>query len=103
MEYSNQRRRARIHGAEAGADAALARFDGAVLRSAGEDLERADALYDLGRNGSLREARDEASVVAHEQRRLYQGRRVSYLASRDADRTLASAEAALEDTDAQIA
>ncbi|MFM0632389.1 efflux transporter outer membrane subunit [Paraburkholderia xenovorans] len=96
--------RARVSGAEAGADASLARFDGVVLKAL-EETQSALARYtnELGRNGSLREARDHASVVAREQRRLYQGGRVPYLSSLDADRTLANAEAALAGSDAQIA
>ncbi|WP_349604484.1 MULTISPECIES: hypothetical protein [Cupriavidus] len=57
----------------------------------------------LGRNASLREARDQASVAALEQRRLYQGGRVPYLSSLDADRTLADTDAALASSDAQAA
>ncbi|MFM0340414.1 efflux transporter outer membrane subunit [Paraburkholderia fungorum] len=96
--------RARIHGAEAGSDAALARFDGVVLKSL-EETQTALARYtnELGRNRSLRDARDQAQVAAREQRRLYQGGRVPYLMSLDADRTLANAEAALANSDAQVA
>lgn len=96
--------RARIRGAEAGADGALASFDGVVLKALGE-TQSALARYtnELSRNDSLRAARNQASVVAQEQRRLYEGGRVPYLTSLDADRTLANAEATLAASDAQIA
>lgn len=96
--------RARVHGAQAGADGALASFDGVVLKAL-EETQSALARYtnELSRNDSLRAARDQASVVSQEQRRLYQGGRVPYLTTLDADRTLAAGEATLAASDAQIA
>ncbi|MEW9585794.1 TolC family protein [Paraburkholderia sp. DGU8] len=96
--------RARVRGAETGTDASLARFDGVVLKAL-EETQSALARYtnEISRNDSLREARDQTSAVAREQRRLYQGGRVPYLLSLDADRTLANAQAALAESNAQIA
>ncbi|MGO4326544.1 efflux transporter outer membrane subunit [Cupriavidus sp. 2TAF22] len=96
--------RPRIHGMEAGADAALARFDGVVLKAL-EETQTALASYtnELERNQGLRKARDAASVVAREHRQLYAGGRQPYLASLDADRALARAEAALAASDAKVA
>ncbi|MGO4153775.1 efflux transporter outer membrane subunit [Cupriavidus sp. YAF13] len=96
--------RPRIHGMEAGADAALARFDGVVLKAL-EETQSALSAYtrELERNQSLRVARDDANEVARQHRLLYQSGRVPYLSSLDADRTLAGAEAALAASDSQVA
>lgn len=96
--------RARIHGAEAGADGALAHFDGVVLNAL-KETETALTMYanDLERNAALRAARDEAHQAAQQNRRLYQAGKSPYLASLDADRTLASSDAALAASDTQVA
>ncbi|WP_406850238.1 efflux transporter outer membrane subunit, partial [Chromobacterium phragmitis] len=96
--------RARVKAAEAGADAALAHFDGVVLNALRE-TETALTFYakDLERNSDLRSARDNARAAAQDNRRLYAAGRVPYLASLDADRALAGNEAALAASDAQLA
>ncbi len=96
--------RPRIHAMEAGADAALARFDGVVLKAL-QETQGALSAYtrELERNQSLRVARDDADEVARQHRRLYQAGRTPYLSSLDADRTLAEAEAALAASDSQVA
>ncbi|EHP43427.1 NodT family RND efflux system outer membrane lipoprotein [Cupriavidus basilensis OR16] len=96
--------RPRIHAMEAGADAALARFDGVVLKAL-QETQGALSAYtrELERNRSLRVARDDANEVARQQRLLYQAGRVPYLSSLDADRTLAGTEAALAASDSQVA
>ncbi|MFJ1255250.1 efflux transporter outer membrane subunit [Cupriavidus sp. CuC1] len=96
--------RPRIHAMEAGADAALARFDGVVLQALQETQSALSAYTrELERNQSLRVARDDASEVARQHRMLYKAGRVPYLSSLDADRTLAGAEAALAASDSQVA
>ncbi|MBE7377117.1 efflux transporter outer membrane subunit [Pseudomonas lopnurensis] len=88
--------RARVRAMEAGADAALARFDGTVLDALRETQTLLSRYaHDLQRNLALRDSRDAASRAADHTRRLYQEGRLAYLDSLDAERTLASAEAAL--------
>jgi multidrug efflux system outer membrane protein len=95
---------ARIRAAEAGADAALARFDGTVLNALRE-TETSLAVYahELDRNAALRAARDEAAKAEAQAQTLYRGGRSPYLASLDAQRTLAGAEGALAASDGQVA
>lgn len=96
--------RPRIHAMEAGADAALARFDGVVLQALQETQSALSAYTrELERNQALRVARDDANEVARQHRMLYKAGRVPYLSSLDADRTLAGAEAALAASDSQVA
>lgn len=95
--------RARVRATEAGAAAALARFDGVVL----DALRETQTLlthyaHDLHRDQALREARDAARDAADHTRRLYQEGRLAYLDSLDAERTLATAEAALAASQAQL-
>lgn len=95
---------ARIRATEAGADAALARFDGVVLNALRE-TETSLAVYahELDRNAALRAARDEAAKAEAQAQTLYRGGRSPYLASLDAQRTLAGAEGALAASDGQVA
>ena len=95
---------ARIRASEAGADAALAHFDGVVLNALRE-TETALTVYthDLQRNADLRSARNKASIVAEQNHQLYQAGRSPYLTSLDAARTLASSDAALAASDGQLA
>ncbi|MGO4330912.1 efflux transporter outer membrane subunit [Cupriavidus sp. 2TAF22] len=96
--------RPRIHAMEAGADAALASFDGVVLKALQETQGAlSDYTRELERNHSLRVARDDAQEAARQHRQLYQAGRTPYLSSLDADRTLAAAEAALAASDSQVA
>lgn len=96
--------RPRIHAMEANADATLARFDGAVLKALEETRTALNAYAnELERNQSLRKAKVTAAAVASEHRQLYQGGRLPYLASLDADRTLNRTEQELAASDSQIA
>lgn len=95
--------RARVRAMEAGADVALARFDGVVLDALRETQTLlSHYAHDLQRNQALRDARDAARRAADDTRRLYQEGRLAYLDSLDAERTLAAAEAALADSAAQL-
>ncbi|WP_306847327.1 efflux transporter outer membrane subunit [Cupriavidus necator] len=96
--------RHRIHGLEAAADAALARFDGVVLRAL-QETETALSAYtrELDRHAALHAAREAAAQAARQQRRLWQAGRLPYLAQLDAERDLAAAEAALAASAGQVA
>ncbi|MCQ4288926.1 efflux transporter outer membrane subunit [Pseudomonas stutzeri] len=95
--------RARVRAMEAGADAALARFDGVVLNALRETQTLlARYAHDLQRNRALRDSREAASRAADHTRRLYQEGRLAYLDSLDTERTLAFAEAALAESEAQL-
>lgn len=95
--------RARVRASEAGAGAALAHFDGVVLNALRETQTLLTHYeHDLVRNQSLREARDAARDAAEYNRRLYREGRLPYLDSLDADRTLASAEATLAESESQL-
>lgn len=96
--------RARIRQAEAGADGALARFDGVVLTALRETETSLDVYaHDLRRQAALKAARDQAELAETQARRLYQAGRSPYLVGLDAQRTLAGAEAALAASDSQVA
>ena len=95
--------RARVRAMEAGADAALARFDGVVLEALRETQTLLSRYaHDLQRDQALHEARDAARNAADHTRRLYQEGRLGYLDSLDAERTLATAQAALAASQAQL-
>ena len=96
--------RAHIAQANAGADAALAKFDGTVL-TALRETETALEVYarELDRHAALQAARDESATVAEQARRLYRSGRTGYLDALDAERGLASSEATLAASDAELA
>lgn len=95
---------ARIAQAEASTRAALARFDGTVLTALRETETALDAYArELERQAALKEARDQAATVAQQARRLYRGGKTGYLEALDAERSLASSEAALAGSQAQVA
>ena len=96
--------RARIAGAEADTQAALATFDGTVL-TALEETETALSTYQrrLERRTALVRARDEAAQVARITRAQQREGQIDSLAQLDAERTLADTEAALALADAEIA
>jgi len=96
--------RARIRQASAGADAALARFDGVVLNALRE-TETSLTVYahDLDRNAALRAAREEAVKADGQAQVLYRSGRSPYLTGLDAKRTLAAADAALAASETQVA
>ncbi|HEX6217956.1 MAG TPA: TolC family protein [Sphingomicrobium sp.] len=97
------RARARVAGAEAGMQEALAEFDGAVLRSL-QETETALSSYAnaLRRREALKAARDEAEVAARIVRAQQREGQVDSLALLDAERTFAEAEAALTDMNGQL-
>jgi NodT family efflux transporter outer membrane factor (OMF) lipoprotein len=96
--------RARIRESEAGADAALAKFDGVVLNALRE-TETSLAVYahEVDRNAALKSARDEAATAEAQAQTLYRLGRSPYLTGLDARRTLAQAESALAASDAALA
>ncbi len=93
----------RIAQARAGSDAALARFDAAVLNALRE-TESALAVYarELDRNADLRQARDQSALASQQARTLYRAGRTDFLTALDAERTLAGTETALSASDAQL-
>ena len=95
---------ARVAQAEASDRAALAQFDQVVLKAL-QETENALQVYarELDRHDALVAARDEAQRVAQQARRLYVNGKVAFLSTLDADRNLASAEAALAASDGQLA
>lgn len=96
--------RARIDQAEASTRAALAGFDGAVLRAL-QETETALSAYAhrLERRQSLREASQQARIAANISRAQLREGRVDFLIVLDAERTLAETEADLALADAQVA
>jgi NodT family efflux transporter outer membrane factor (OMF) lipoprotein len=95
--------RARIAAAEADAQAALATFDGAVLRAL-EETETALSNYArlLDRRTALEAARREAEAAVVITRARQREGQIDSLELLDAERTFADADAALADADAVI-
>ena len=95
--------RAQLAAAEAGADAALARFDQSVLVAL-QEVETALSNYasELRRRQILADARDQSAAAVGYARTRFEAGADSFLTVLDADRTLADAEAALAASDAQI-
>ena len=98
------RGRARVAGAEASTQEALAEFDGTVLRSL-QETETALSAYanSLRRREALRAARNEAEVAARIVRAQQREGQVDSLSLLDAERTFAEAEAELANVNGQIA
>jgi outer membrane protein TolC len=96
--------RARVAGAEADSQAALATFDGIVLRAL-EETETALFTYarQLDRRTALKAARDEAEAAARITRASQREGQIGSLELLDAERTFADAEAGLAEADARIA
>lgn len=96
--------RARVAGARADTQAALATFDGTVLEAL-EETETALSSYQqsLNRRDALRAARDQAQAAARITRARQREGDISSLELIDAERTAAEAEAALAEADASIA
>ncbi|MBO9623339.1 MAG: TolC family protein [Sphingomonas sp.] len=104
-EFPNRGRvRARIAGAQAEADAAFARFDGAVL-AALRETETALTVYarDLDRRAALRQARDQAAQAAGDAEKLFRAGRTGFLPVLDAQRTLIGTEQTLAAADSRLA
>lgn len=95
--------RARIAQAEAGADAALARFDGTWL-GALEETESALTRYanELDRVATLQRARDHGTEAARIARLRYRAGRENFQIVLEAERSLSEAEAALAQAEAQL-
>ncbi len=97
------RARARVAGAEAGAQEALAQFDGTVLKSLQETETALSAyVHALQRREALKAARDEAAVAARITRAQQREGQVDSLALLDAERTFAETEADLTAMDGQV-
>jgi len=96
--------RAKIAQARASTQAALAGFDGTVLRAL-EETETALSAYghELERREALREAAAQAQTAANISRAQLREGRVDFLIVLDAERTSASADADLAASDARIA
>ncbi|WP_170217252.1 efflux transporter outer membrane subunit [Variovorax gossypii] len=96
--------RARITQAEATARGALARFEGIVLNALREAEAALDAYArELDRHAALAAARDQSLTVADQARALLISGKVGQFDALDAQRTLASHEAALAESDARLA
>lgn len=95
--------RARIAGARADEQAALATFDGTVLQAL-QETETALSAYRQGlvRRDALRAARDAAEKAATITRARQREGDISSLELLDAERTAADAEASLAEADARI-
>ena len=96
--------RARIAQAQASTKAALATFDGTVLRAL-QETETALSAYahSLERQQALRDASEQARIAARISRAQLREGRVDFLVVLDSERTLADAEADLAQADAQVA
>lgn len=99
----HSRARARVAGAEASSQEALAQFDGTVLRSL-EETETALSTYanTLRRQEALKAARDEAGVAVRIVRARQTEGLVDSLALLDAERTFAESEAQLADINGEV-
>lgn len=96
--------RARIGQAEATSRGALARFDGTVVNALSEVEAALDAYArELDHHAALAAARDQSLIVGEQSRALLISGKIGQLDVLDAQRTLASQEAALAVSDAQIA
>ncbi|WP_122667843.1 efflux transporter outer membrane subunit [Pseudomonas viridiflava] len=96
--------RARIHQAEASAQASLARFDGVVLNAIRETqtgLAQYTALLD--RRDALKDAEQSAREAADQTHRFYQAGRASFLADLQATRTYTDVRAQLAEANTQVA
>jgi multidrug efflux system outer membrane protein len=96
--------RARIAGAKADTDGALANFDGTVL-TALRETETALSAYghEIDRHAALLSARDEAARAATVTEHRQREGTIDFLTVLDAQRTLADAQGALAASDARIA
>jgi NodT family efflux transporter outer membrane factor (OMF) lipoprotein len=95
---------ARIRESGAAADGALARFDGVVLNALREtETNLSTYARDLDRNAQLREARNQARLANSQVQQLYHAGRRPFLDALDAERTLALTEAALSESNGQVA
>ncbi|HEX6704128.1 MAG TPA: TolC family protein [Albitalea sp.] len=96
--------KARIRGAEADREAALARFDGVVL-AALKETESALEVHarDQERRAILQRARAQAQNAARDTQRLFEAGRLGYLPVLDALRTLAQVEQSVAAAESRVA
>lgn len=96
--------RARVAGAQADTQAALATFDGTILEAL-EETEAALSAYQqaLNRRDALRAASDQAQAAARITRARQREGDISSLELLDAERTAAESQASLAEADARIA
>jgi len=96
--------RAKIAGAKADSQAALATFDGTVLRAL-EETETALSNYahELDRRTALQAARNDAETAVRITRARQREGQIDFLEVLDAERTFADAQADLASADARIA
>jgi outer membrane protein TolC len=94
---------ARIHGAEADREGALARFDGVVL-SALKETESALEVHarDQERREILQSARTQAQDAARDTQRQFEAGRIGYLPVLDALRTLAQVEQSVAAAESRV-
>jgi NodT family efflux transporter outer membrane factor (OMF) lipoprotein len=96
--------RARIAAGNAGEQAALARFDAAVLEALREMESALNAYrHDLERQAALQAALDDASKAAADAHTLEEAGRSASLSTLDAERTSANAALSLAGVEAQVA
>lgn len=95
--------RSRIKQAKAEHQAAFARFDASVLNAL-KETESALTSYarELDRNALLKAARDQSALAADQAHRLYKHGRIDFLATLDAERTLANDESAYAASSAKL-
>jgi NodT family efflux transporter outer membrane factor (OMF) lipoprotein len=95
--------RARIAGARAESQAALARFDGAVLQAL-EETETALSRYarELDRRQALRAARDQSATAVRITRARQREGQIDFLEVLDAERSFADVEADLAASNARV-
>lgn len=94
---------ARIQASQAGAEAALARFDASVLdalRQTQTALSR--YAHDLDQLQAMQRVQQQAALVAAQDARLYQAGRAPYQAHLEAELALAQAESSVADAQAQV-
>jgi NodT family efflux transporter outer membrane factor (OMF) lipoprotein len=95
--------RARIRQSRASADAALASYDGTILRALQEtETALADYAASLNQRTALLAARNESAEAARLVRLRYAAGAENFLAVLDAERTLATAEAQLAASEAAL-
>jgi len=96
--------RSRIAQAEAGNDAALARFDASVLNALREtETSLTSYARELDRNRLLKAARDQSALASKQAKTLYRYGRTDFLTALDAERTLANDESTLAASSAKLA
>jgi NodT family efflux transporter outer membrane factor (OMF) lipoprotein len=96
--------KARIRGAEADREAALARFDGVVLAALKETESALEMVArDQERRLILQSARTRAQDAARDTQRLFEAGRIGYLPVLDAQRTLSQIEQNVAAADSRVA